>query len=233
MVQKVDRSLREVALFRGVPEESLQLIEQRCTWQTFQPGEQVIGYRDSSRDVYFLVSGRARVIIYSFEGQAVSFRELEAGDVFGELSAIDDRARSASVEARTPCLIAFMSPKAFLDTLRDESQLALTVIDHLVCQVRALTDRVFEFSTLAVNNRIHAELLRLARRASQNGNEASLCPPPTHAEIASRISTHREAVSRELSRLARIGILKRCGSALLISDIARLERMVRQATGDE
>lgn len=232
-MEKVSRSLGEVALFRNVPEESLRRIEQRCSWRTFQPGEQVIDYKDGSRDVFFLVSGRARVIIYSVEGQAVAFRELVAGDVFGELSAIDGRARSASVEAKAPCLIASMSPKTFLEAIAEEGQLALALSTHLVTQIRDLTDRIFEFSTLAVKNRIHAELLRLARRAAPEANEAVLCPPPTHAEIASRISTHREAVSRELSRLAQIGVVRREGSSLLVTDIKRLASMVREAIGDE
>lgn len=233
MVEKVDRSLREVPLFRSVPEESLRQIGERCAWRTFLPGEQIIDHKDCSRDVFFLVSGRARVIIYSVEGQAVAFRELAPGDVFGELSAIDGRARSASVEARTPCLIASMSPQVFLDAVAEEGRLALALSTHLVTQIRELTDRVFEFSTLAVKNRIHAELLRLARRAAPGADEAALSPPPTHAEIASRISTHREAVSRELSRLAQTGLLRRHGSSLLVTDVKRLESMVRAAVGDE
>lgn len=233
MVEKADRSLREVSLFRDVPEPSLRRIEARCLWRTLQPGEQIIDHKDTSRDVFFLVAGRARVIIYSVEGQAVAFRELVPGDVFGELSAVDGRARSASVEARSTCLIASMSPQAFLDAIAEEGQLALALATHLVTQIRELTDRVFEFSTLAVKNRIHAELLRLARRAAPAGKEAALCPPPTHAEIASRISTHREAVSRELSRLAQIGLLRRQGSALLVTDVERLASMVREAVCDE
>jgi CRP/FNR family transcriptional regulator, cyclic AMP receptor protein len=233
MTDGLERSLGEVSLFRTVPEASLRSIEQRCTWRKFQSHEQIIDYQDSSRDVFFLVSGRARVIIYSVEGQAVAFRELVAGDVFGELSAIDGRTRSASVEAKAPCLIASMSPNMFLEAIAEEGQLALALSTHLVTQIRDLTDRIFEFSTLAVKNRIHAELLRLARRAAPDANKAALAPPPTHAEIASRISTHREAVSRELSRLAQIGLVRREGSSLLVTDIERLEEMVREAVGEE
>lgn len=233
MSEKVERSLREVALFGNVPHQSLRRIEDRCAWQIFHQGEQIIDHKDSSRDVFFLISGRARATIYSVEGQAVAFRELAAGDVFGELSAIDGRPRSATVEAKTSCLIASMPPQAFINAIAEGGQLALALSSHLVSYIRELTDRVFEFSTLAVRHRIDAELLRLARHVAPTGSEAVLSPPPTHAEIASHISTHRQAVSRELSRLAQIGLLRREGSSLVVTDLKRLESMVRQAAGDE
>jgi CRP/FNR family cyclic AMP-dependent transcriptional regulator len=101
-----------------------------------------------------------------------------------------------------------------------------------VMKIRALTTRVYEFSTLAVNNRIQAELLRLANLASKDGKSARIVPAPTHVEIASRVSTHREAVTRELSRLSRIGIIERTGADLIVKDIERLSEMVHDATGE-
>ena len=95
----------------------------------------------------------------------------------------------------------------------------------------ALTERVFEFSALAVNNRIHAELLRLARDHMTAENTAAIQPAPTHAEIASRISTHREAVTRELSRLSRAGIVVRRSGALVVEDVERLDRLMQDVIG--
>ena len=57
-------------------------------------------------------------------------------------------------------------------------------------------------------------------------------PAPTHVEIASRVSTHREAVTRELNRLSRIGIIERRGGPLLVKDVDRLAGMVQSATGE-
>ena len=54
----------------------------------------------------------------------------------------------------------------------------------------------------------------------------------THVEIANRISTHREAVTRELNRLARIGIIERRSGTLLVRDVDRLATMVQEATGE-
>jgi DNA-binding IclR family transcriptional regulator len=83
-----------------------------------------------------------------------------------------------------------------------------------------------------VQNRIHAELLRLAGETQQRGPEVVLSPAPSLSDIANRISTHREAVSRELSRLASRGLLRREGGNLRITSLPRLAELVHEAKGD-
>lgn len=225
-LQDVKRSLQNVQIFRDLPDAPRRLIERECTWRRFAPRQFIVNHLDESSDVYFLVSGEARVIIYSPKGHPVAFRDMRAGEIFGEFSAVDGRPRSASIEAITDTLVAHMSPRNFQVLLRSHGSVGLALAKHLVAQLRLLSARVYEYSTLSVSNRLHMELLRLAREASASGSHACVCPAPTHAHLASRIATHREAVSREMSRLARLGLLKRQGSTLCIIDLRRLERMV-------
>jgi CRP-like cAMP-binding protein len=227
-----DYLLSKIGIFAGLPPDVLGRIQHLCSWKRYEPGEPIIDYLDSSDAVCFIAEGEARVTIYSIAGKAVSFRELSAGDMFGEFPALDQGPRSASVEARTKCVIASMPAAEFRELLRTEWTVAQALLRKLVITIRALTNRVYEFSTLAVSNRIQAELLRLANLAARTGNVARIAPAPTHVEIASRVSTHREAVTRELNRLSRMGIIERGGGILLIKDIDRLAEMVHDASGE-
>jgi len=231
-VTQSENSLKGVAIFAALPSDAVERIQRRCAWRRYAPGEPIVDYLDGSDDVFFIALGEVRVTIYSTVGKAVNFREVTAGEVFGEFPAIDGGARSASVEARTSCLIASMPGTSFLELLQSEPGLAQALLPRLVKMIRALTTRVYEFSTLAVNNRIQAELLRLASLGPKQGKLARIVPAPTHVEIASRISTHREAVTRELNRLSRIGIIERRGGTLLVKDVDRLTEMVHDATGE-
>ena len=94
--------------------------------------------------------------------------------------------------------------------------------------VRSLSERIFEFTTYGVPNRIQAELLRLAKANGHGTEVVNIYPAPTHADIASQVSTHREAVTREFSHLASEGILEKRGRNLIIRDVARLEQLVNQ-----
>jgi len=230
--EKLHHTLEGVFVFAGLPSNTLEMVHRCCSWRRYEPGEQIVSYLDASDDVFFIAAGDVCVTIYSTAGKAISFRNLGTGDTFGEYAAIDGEPRSASVEARTSCSIASMSAKEFRRLLRTEPVVTEAVMRALVRNVRYLTKRVYEFSTLAVNNRIQAELLRLANIAPREGAAARLDPAPTHAEIASRISTHREAVTRELNRLSRLGIIERKKGFLVVKDLDRLAAMLHDVTGE-
>jgi CRP-like cAMP-binding protein len=226
-----NRTLRKVAIFNQLNGDALAHWEAHCQWKTVRAKERIVEIDDPSRDVFFLIEGRAHVIIYSVGGQVVLFRDVEAGGMFGEFAAIDNKRRSACVEATEPCLVACITAGNFRKLLRRDNAVMLALLEHAIEQVRALTNRVFEFSTLAVKNRIHVELLRLAQEGEAKGKEVRISPFPRHLDIASRISTHREAVTRELTRLTRLDVIRREGSAIVIQDPARLTRMVREVDG--
>jgi CRP-like cAMP-binding protein len=225
-------SLANIAIFSGLPAGALEAIHQQCSWRRYKSGESILAYLDQSDDVRFVAEGEVCVTIYSASGKAVSFRNLGQGSIFGEYAAIDGAPRSASVEARSACLIASMTAPTFRKLLKTESVVAQALIGDLVRNIRSLTKRVYEFSTLAVNNRIHGELLRLANLFPREGSSSHIVPAPTHSEIASRVSTHREAVTRELNRLSRIGIIERQDRGLIIRDLDRLAAMLHEVTGE-
>lgn len=229
---KASASLAGIAILGRLSAEALAHVQQRCDFRRYGQGELIVDYLDQSDEVFFIISGEARVTIYSLAGKVVSFRDLGSGEVFGEYPAIDRGPRSASVEARTPCLVATLPGAVFRELIEAEPVVALAMLPQLVTKIRGLTTRIYEFSTLAVNNRIQAELLRLATLGTRDGMGARIVPTPTHTEIASRVSTHREAVTRELNRLARIGLIEREKNALLVKDVERLAEMVHEATGE-
>jgi CRP/FNR family transcriptional regulator, cyclic AMP receptor protein len=225
-------TLSDVALFTGLLPEALERIQRRCRWRHYEPGEPIVDYLDVTDDVFFLTAGEARVTIYSVDGKVVSFRELGPGAMFGEYAAIDGGPRSAGVEARGSCQVASMPSAEFRNVLQTERKVAQALLEHFVRELRELTTRVFEFSTLAVRYRIQAEVLRLASLAPRQGKSARIVPAPTHAEIASRVSTHREAVTRELNRLSQMGVIERRSGTLIVGDFDRLAQMVHDAIGE-
>jgi CRP/FNR family transcriptional regulator, cyclic AMP receptor protein len=130
-----------------------------------------------------------------------------------------------------------MPHNVFMSLIAKQPDFSLALMQQIAANIRMLTARIFEFSTLTVNNRIHAELLRLVESPdSENakvrltGNVAIISPAPTHAALAARISTQREAVTRELNRLSRLDLVRRSGTSLVVADVARLRQLVNDAS---
>jgi len=220
-------ALEGLELFQGLlsPGE-LDALAALCIWREFAKDQQVVSQDTPGNDVHFVASGHVRVTIFAAGGQEVSFRDLGAGKSFGELSAIDGQARSASVVALEPSWIASLSRDRFWAVLRDHPSVTQQLLRQLASIIRNLTERVVDYSTLGVRNRIQAELVRMAREAGIADNQAVLAPAPRHADIASRVSTNREAVARELAELARKGLIEKRHGALAVLDVARLAAMV-------
>ena len=227
-----EESLRGINLFADLADSDLDAIAMRCRWRRFQPDQHIIGHLDDTQDVFFVVTGQVQAKIFSMSGKEVTFRDIRAGEMFGEFSAIDGEPRSSNVVATAESLSAVMPAQVFWDVLMEYPKVAAVTLKKLTAQIRMLSERVFEFSTLAVKNRIHAELLRLARDGMQSDNTAVISPAPTHADLASRVSTHREAVTRELNHLSRGGLIERRSGKLVIHDVERLSRLVQEVLGE-
>ena len=231
-VGQVEESLGGIAVFKDLPARDLEVLVKCCQWHRYAASQQIVGHMDETTDIFFIVDGKVRVVSYSLSGKEVTFRDIGAGEMFGEFAAIDGQPRSADVVATTDALIASMSANVFWEVLADHPTVTATILKRLTKQIRDLTERVFEFSTLAVRNRIQAELLRLARDHMRSENTAVISPAPTHANIASRVSTHREAVTRELNDLARAGVIEQRGRVLIIRNIGQLARMLEDVLGE-
>jgi CRP-like cAMP-binding protein len=220
--------LRAVRLLADVPAAGLEELAQQCRWRRFPTGQRVISREAQDHDVYLIVGGKVRITAFSGAGRQVTYRDFAAGEWFGDLAAIDGRSRSADVDALEDTLLASMSPTVFRRLLHEHPAVCDRVLARLVSLVRDLTERVFDFSTLGVQNRVHAELLRLAKQAGVQGNVARIDPAPKHSDIAGKVSTYREQVTRELSTMAKQGLVERAHGALVIPDVARLERIVAE-----
>lgn len=218
--------LRQVVFFRDLEEEAIDGIARRCRWGQYEKDRQVIGQSDPTTDVFFVLDGMVRAKSFSGTGREVSFVDISAGELFGEFSAIDGQPRASAIITLAACRIARMSRDDFRQMLLDHPTVALHLIEHLVAKSRALSDRVFEFSTLPVQNRVQSELLRLAAQGVVEDNVAVIEPAPTHYEIATRISTHREAVTRELNQLVNMGLIRQRRGRIDILDLARLKNLI-------
>ena len=107
-------SLRGVNLLKDMPDEVVADLEKICRWETYGDGDLIFDRPDSRNDVYFIAKGRVRVVGHSKSGQEVAFVDLGAGQHFGELSAIDNSPRSATLYTLEDSLLAVTSGDAFI-----------------------------------------------------------------------------------------------------------------------
>lgn len=214
-------------LLRGLSDSEVAGIIARCSRRRYPREAQVVRQSEQDDNIYLLEEGLLGVAQYASSGREVGFRELRPGDHFGELSAIDGGPRSASVVALTDSTVTVMPFTVFQSLVHGNEVVRVAVMRYLTGLVRRLSERVYEYSTLGVNNRIRAELLRLGEIGPELDGIVRIHQPPTHAQLAGRVSCNREAVSRELGRLEKLGLLRRLRGRWEIQSRERLRQLMQ------
>ena len=196
-------------------------------------GKTLVALGATSTSVYIVLEGRVQVMLFSLGGKEVILRDLGEGDLFGELAAIDGQPRSASIVALADCQLASIPGETFRAAVSELPEGAIWLARRFAVQIRDLTERVFELNALRVRSRLHCELLRLCGTAADGRDRITLEPTPTHAELASRVGTHREAVTREIGLLVGQGIVEQHRRRMTVVDLPALTHLVRMATSGE
>lgn len=221
------QNLDRIELLQSLPAEERVALAAQCAWRTFAPGEQIVDRSGDCRDVYFVVEGSVNIVNYGVSGREVTYATIEAGEYFGELSAIDGRARSANVVANARCLLAGLSPSRFQELLMRHPDIMMQVLKRLVRIIRVNDDRILDLSTLGAVQRVCQEILRMAEPDPITPKSWLIYPMPTQSVIASRVSTTRETVARVLGHLTQEGMVAKKGKTLYLRDRAGIEEYIR------
>jgi CRP-like cAMP-binding protein len=202
-------------------------VRQRLQTIRSPKGRTLLEKGSNSRDVFFVLEGEVEVVLYSPDGREVFVTAIGPGEMFGQLAALDGRPRSATIVALSDVILAIMSPNDFIRCIENFPPAAIWLARNLASALRQATEHIFELSALNVRARIHIELLRLAKDGKRGVSGIKVQPPPTHSEFANRIGTNREAVTREMRALSKMGIVHYNRRCLTILDSSRLEQFPR------
>jgi CRP/FNR family cyclic AMP-dependent transcriptional regulator len=215
--------LRIISLFEDLAPPDLARVAALCVIRKYEKHAQIMGEHDATTDVFFVLAGSVRVSSYTEAGREVIFTDMSEGDMCGEFSALDSLPRSATAVALTDCTLARMPAASFYDLLQRHNDITIRLLELLVGKIRKMSERVFEVSALAHRARVRRELLRLATEGTQFANGVVIRPAPTHYEIAARIGSHREAVTREFNRLEAAKVIEVRRRQIRIVDMERLK----------
>ena len=84
-----------------------------------------------------------------------------------------------------------LSQERFNQLLIEHPKVTVKILKGLARIVRVSNNLIMDLSTLGANNRVHAEILRLAKPGIEEVNTARISPFPIHGDMASRVSTTR------------------------------------------
>jgi len=209
--------LRNVSLFESLDQQELEALSDVAFTRTFSKDNVIILAEEEGDTLFILKKGHVKVSIVSEEGREVILSLLGPGSVFGELSLLDGKPRSANVVATEETDLLMLRRADFLQLIYKTPQIATALLAELATRMRK-TDRQIEgLALLDVTSRISDTLLQLAtEQGAETTDGVTIESRPTQQELANMSGTTRETVSRVLKRLESQGYINRNGRKITI-----------------
>ena len=224
-MQRNKHTFKPDSFLGSINQESWDILSGHWTQYNYQSGQFLISADDTHTDIFFILSGAAKVTFYTPAGREVSFAAIAAGDSFGEYAAIDNAPRSSSVVASGNCIAAFLSSEQFRNLLLSHSDISFALHKVMVSHLRKLSKRVIDFNTKSADMRLKETLYELAEAQANNQDNVLIERPPTQNELAAYIFSSREGVAREMGRLRKAGIIERQKRSLYIPSLKALKNL--------
>jgi CRP-like cAMP-binding protein len=191
----------------------------------FPSGAHLLREGDASTIVLAVVSGTVKLTKTAVSGREIVLELRGAGEVVGELGAIDGQSRSASAVALGEVEALVLPVDRFTALLRERVGLAHRLLVTVVARVREAAGRQLELGTADVVGRV---CRRLAELAASHGSEVDggilVRDAVSQQELADWSGVSRDGVVRALQELRQLGWVETGRQRLLIRDLQSVRR---------
>lgn len=193
-------------------DQLLQAMAERGGLKTFPANAVLVNEEDDSDSIYILLKGKVKVYGAGANGREVVYTTLGAGEYFGEMT-LDGGPRSASVMTLEPTSCVVVTGANVRDFLGSHPDFALHLIRKLIALVRRSTDTVKRLALDDVYTRISKLLYELAE---EDGGRLVVSDKLTQQDIADRVGSSREMVSRIFKQLTIGGYVSTEGRRIVL-----------------
>jgi CRP-like cAMP-binding protein len=219
--------LKHIKLFAGLSQAELQEMERITKMQAIKKRQTIYLPGDPANTVYLLKKGRVKIASSDPSGKEVTFEILEAGEIFGELEALENAPRETLAEALDDALICAIRREDFDRYLREHPNLTVKLTKLIGLRLRRIQSRVEDLVFRDVPARLAHFLLELSKTdGTPDDLGIRLQAKLTHQEMANLIGCSRETVSIILGQFREQHLIRIEGRSIVIENSSGLSRLL-------
>ncbi|MHB8303450.1 MAG: Crp/Fnr family transcriptional regulator [Acidobacteriaceae bacterium] len=215
--------LAKSALFQDSPTNALTELAARGSERKLQHGQILFTASEPANGLYIVLSGSVRAFRENIDGREQTIHVERAGGLLAEVAVFDGGPYPSSTVAEEDSEVLFLAREDVRHFLLQHPGTALTALALLAKKLRNVASLAEQLALKDVSQRLATLLLEEAQRISpqpQNGVSFSL--PLSHTQLASRLGTVREVVTRSLQKLAQQEVLAIHGHRIVILNVKAL-----------
>jgi len=228
---RVDKigALKRTSLFGSLDDDALKLLGERALERRYKKDEVVFVAGEEATGMYVIVDGSVRAFRMSTDGREQVIHVERAGATIAEVPLFDDGTYPSNVAAEESTTVLFLDKRDVQRLFLQHPQIALVALKVMAGRLRRCAELVEALSLREVGQRLARFLLAEARRSGTKTDQGmSLQLTQTNQQIAARIGSVREVVSRAFTRLQHDKLIQVDGRNLLILDEEALESFAGQ-----
>lgn len=206
----------EVPIFQVLPEANVLRLQRAMHHKRLEPGEVIVAAGDAVDHLIVIANGLLKLTKVSRSGREQVVRELGPGQFFGEMGLFTPIVAEADLVAVTETDACLLRRDAVEVELANSPDVALALVEALARRLVEAERTIGELALLDVGQRLASELLRLSK--ANSGGQATFELPFSWAELASRLATTPESLSRRLRQLVDAGIVAVDGRTVTVRD---------------
>ncbi len=217
--------LTNVELFKGLTPENREDLVSLMSEISLKRGESLFQEGDSGDRLYLVVDGKVKLSHMADDGRENLIAVLGPGEIIGELSLFDLEPRSSTVTAIAPTQLYVLSHKEMRRYIEEHSQLAISMLRQLALRLRNTNQQMADLVFSDVPGRVAKALIDLAERFGERTPEGIyVAHDLTQEELAHLVGASRETVNKSLADFTSRGWIRLEGRAVLLIQVARLQR---------
>jgi CRP/FNR family transcriptional regulator len=212
-------ALRRTVLFGGLEDRELEALSRRAVELRLARGELLFLAGEPAKGLYVIVEGAVRAFRESLEGREQIIHIERAGATIAEVPVFDDRPTPSSVAAEEETTLLFIGKADVRRLCLEHPQISLAALKVLAARLRKCSELVALLSLHDVGQRIACLLLKEAQaHGTRDDGKIRFTLDLTKEQIATRVGSVREVVSRAFGRLQSEGLLEVEGREVTILD---------------
>jgi CRP/FNR family transcriptional regulator, cyclic AMP receptor protein len=209
--------LKSVPLFSRMGEASLDAILRLTRRKRFRKDEVIFHEKEVGDSLFVILHGRVKVAIFGDDGKEVTLSILSEGDFFGEISLLDSEPRSATIIAEEECELLSLQRDDFMRAIEQDSGMSASLIQVLATRLRKANHQISTLALLDVYGRVARVIQELAEEEGKRLKDGRVVVRrPTHMDIAHRIGSSRETVTRMMRDLEQNGHIETQGREIYL-----------------
>jgi len=213
------QALRRTALFGELDSADLAALAARAVERRLKRGEILFMAGDPAGGLYVVVEGSIRAYRVSADGREQIIHVEHAGATLAEAPVFDEGCYPSTTAAEEDSILLFIEKRDVLNLCLERPRISVAALKLLARRLRNCAALVESLSLRDVDRRLAALLCAEASDHSRrSGSSVTFELALTHQQIAARIGSVREVVSRALARLQQGGLIQMDGRRITIPD---------------